>query len=124
VSKSHSRFMQEPSPEYLKAVQVLRQLAQKESLDHALQAWAESCADERREAWAQSYGLKESKGHVCLTRFLGKQCDSVNCLRAPGDDHRSLWIKHGKPVVYVYQPYGLRGEDALSLVLGHGRIDG
>ena len=67
----------------------------------------------KKEQWAKKHGLKESKAtpHFCLCRLLGKQCrefGSTACVNAPpGSDHASLWLRDGKPAVFVYQPYGL-----------------
>ena len=65
-------------------------------------------------SWASKYGLKEARGPVCAMRLLGKKCSRVvdyreeNCAcQPPGPDHETLWCHRGKPVVYVFQPYGL-----------------
>lgn len=72
---------------------------------------------ERMEIWANANNLKESKGRCCPTRLLvGKQCraltrklnsDKCACLDLEGllKDHESLWLKDGRPHVYVIQPY-------------------
>ena len=73
--------------------------------------------------WASKYGLKQARGPVCAARLLGKKCSGAavyregKCLcRPPGSDHETLWCHEGKPVVYVFQPYGLSGSqmDELS----------
>lgn len=71
-----------------------------------------------RKQWSLRYGLKEAKDPVCAMRLLGKKCagrypgdqtDQCAC-QPPGSDHETLWSYKNKPVVYVFQPYGLGGE--------------
>jgi hypothetical protein len=77
--------------------------------------------------WANEHGgLKEAKTN-CPSRLFGKRC-TCN-LRCPGCnrlqrllhnhpyyDHPSLWLKDGKPYVFVLQPYEWEqeAEDALA----------
>lgn len=71
---------------------------------------------ELKKSWALRHGLRESTGHPCLARLVGKtcwiyrdaryqrKCEELEC-DAPQADHTSMWIKDGRPAAYVMQPY-------------------
>lgn len=88
-----------------------------------MRAFAEATWAGREEAWAARYRLKKSGGHPCIARLLGKRCwygghgsyDSPPC-SPPGADHASLWIRDGKPIAYVFQPYGLTNDTLHELL--------
>lgn len=81
-----------------------------------------------RKDWKQQYalahGLKESPvGKACISRVIGTQCSShtgrwgvEGPCRPPGADHVSLWLRGGKPYVYVFQPYGLDNRTLVQLM--------
>lgn len=60
--------------------------------------------------WAKREGVKESRGHVCLTRLAHGRCNGLDCDKLPGRDHTSMWTKAGRPHIYVTQPYVLHAE--------------
>lgn len=111
-----SRFVtakQQRIPEYIQAVTALEALAQ-ENEDLASRALAEATCEVRRKVWAQREGVKESTGHVCVARLLGKRCrmssstprrGEVPPCRPPGADHPKLWLRNGKPAIYTFEPY-------------------
>lgn len=61
-------------------------------------------------AWSEREGVKESRGHICLTRIAHGRCNGLDCEQLPGRDHTSLWTKAGRPHIYVTQPYVLYAE--------------
>lgn len=72
-------------------------------------------AEKAQKAWRETRGVKESRGHLCITRLLGRRCQigrfygeamEHQCL-PPGADHYSLWIdkKTKRPEIFVSQPY-------------------
>lgn len=89
--------------------------------------------DAMRENWQQIHGLRPAGGSTayCICRLLGRRHGRYGCVvpAPPGCDHPSLWLRDGKPVVFVFQPYGLTHAQLVSLVayaeeLGlHLRID-
>lgn len=82
-------------------------------------AWETRYAPERDErgdaaakrAWAEREGVVMSAdGHACLLRLThedGGDRHPGRCVYLPGSDHTSMWMKDGKPHVYVTQPYDL-----------------
>jgi hypothetical protein len=73
---------------------------------------------ELKASWAKKHGLRESTGHPCLARLVGKSCwvyrdarfkkkaEEIDC-DVPKADHTSLWTKGGRAAAYVMQPYGI-----------------
>ncbi len=91
--------------EYIAAVEAMGRL----SPDHAHRAWAEATSEASMKAWATRYGVNRSSGHICIQRVIGKNCKyrgviGKSCM-PPMADHCSLWLKGGKPYVFVSQPY-------------------
>jgi hypothetical protein len=77
-------------------------------------------AEKAKKEWAEHHGLKEVRNTpYCVCRLLGKVCKRFgvsDCLNAPpGCDHPSLWLRNGKPVTFVFQPYGLCNADVEKL---------
>lgn len=60
-------------------------------------------------------GLKESPRRS-WERLLGKIDREGLEEKLPGSDHDSLWLKDGKPYVYVMQPYGIDMERLEKLI--------
>lgn len=62
-----------------------------------------------RRAWAQREGVTAADHHFCLTRLTAEGCRRAGdtCHHLRGADHTSLWMKDGKPHIYVTQPYDL-----------------
>lgn len=101
------------SARYRRAVEALRLVAQEEGLDQAQRAVGEALSDLRKDAWVKGHSLKPTDGSVFWSELLGKRPSREEELsRLPGDDHVTLWLKDGKPDVYVSQPYAL-GLDTL-----------
>lgn len=101
------------SASYQRAVEALRLVAEEEGLDPAQRAVAEALSELRQAAWIKRHGLEQSDGSIHWLELLGRRPGGEEqLLRLPGDDHVSLWLKGGKPDVYVSQPYAL-GVDTL-----------
>ena len=100
---------------YIQALEALRALMAVQGSDAAGRAYAEVVADEHREAFAKSRGLTQSDGRLCVQRLVGKQCNFQDCA-PPAGDHDSLWVRNGKPALYLMQPYGLTWDDMKKLV--------
>ncbi|MEW6770444.1 MAG: hypothetical protein AB1330_03525 [Bacillota bacterium] len=109
-----SRFVSKPTTLYRQTVDLLRQLEETEG--KAERAYAEAVWERYRDAWAKRHGLKQTNGHVCVRRLLAGRCNRMNCIFPPANDHHSLWLRGGKPAVYVFQPYGLSHEQLCALV--------
>lgn len=95
---------------YREAVRALRALAEAEGTDIASRAHAEATADLKRADWARSRGVQESGGRPCIGRLSGRPSDhnqSDHQCNPPKGDHCSLWMKDGRPEVFVSQPYEL-----------------
>jgi hypothetical protein len=106
------------SAEYQTLLSAFRNL---DSSDAASQAFRETYTSEHKQVWANKHGglkLLQS-GRRCVHRLTGTnpRCSGFDegC-RPPRDDHPTLWLWKGEPVVYVYQPYGLSGRDTQQLV--------
>lgn len=67
---------------------------------------------ELRRAWMNREGVTLADHHYCLLRVTAGGCRQVGaaCLYLPGSDHTTLWMKDGKPHIYVTQPYDLDQE--------------
>lgn len=100
---------------YLKAVEALSALLAAQGEDAVSRAFAEASAEARAEDFAKSRGLKRSGGRLCVHRLSGRQCDLRDCV-PPAGDHDTLWLRHGKPALYLAQPYQLEWEDLKRLV--------
>ena len=62
--------------------------------------------------WATVHGLRKSPvSNPCIWRLMGKKCNygkSHYCVPGGmGLDHCSLWLKNGRPEVFISQPYQL-----------------
>jgi hypothetical protein len=95
----------------------LRQLTAESDVDVVSRVYASAVHAASCQEWAQGLGLRRSTGHPCLGRLRDGRCTEqyayqygqstkhrIPC-RIPGADHDSLWLKNGKPVLYVTQPY-------------------
>ncbi len=100
------QFVVKPTPEYLRAVAVLNGL---ESADQRTRAYAQASYAEIKAAYIERHGLKPTTGAKCVCRLISKdgRCHCNGSMIVPGSDHSSLWLKDGKPYVYVTQPYHL-----------------
>jgi hypothetical protein len=104
-----SRFHGPPvSPEYYRALLALYDVP----AGDRDRVFADSIAQHIEERFAEAFQLKKSSGSLCVQRLLGKRCGKgkiwANCeCFPPGTDHASLWLKDGKPALFVSQPYGI-----------------
>lgn len=99
-----------------KADEDTRRLVERLSLHpNASDVYASAVMERRKAEWLLHRALKQSQGHSCVKRLLS-HCDGRHCLFPPGNDHPSLWLFDGKPIVYVFQPYGMNQSDVEGLV--------
>lgn len=107
---------------YFKAVGALRALMEAQDEDAASRAYAEAVAEAYEASFARSRGLKPSQGHACVYRLIGRRCQGTH-LAPPGGDHDTLWLKDGRPEIYLMQPYGLgwrKMRELIAFCLQHG----
>lgn len=109
------QFVTKPSPGYQKAVAALRELP---DTDQRARAYAQSVYAESLEAYTNKRGLKPTTGTRCVCRLISKdgRCHCNGSMIVPGRDHSSLWLKDGKPYVYITQPYHLDFKTLQELV--------
>ncbi|KKN08239.1 hypothetical protein LCGC14_1058630 [marine sediment metagenome] len=80
----------------------------------------EKAAAKAKKGWALREKLKESRrtATYCVCSLLGKGCKrygSSDCVNGvPECDHPSLWLRDGKPAVFVSQPYQIRDPKRLG----------
>ncbi len=107
--KNPGRWAHEPGSAYDRAIDGM----------HAGEARYAPQPDEVRDsqakkAWAEREGVTMSMdGHACLLRLThedGGDRHAGRCVHLPGSDHTSMWMKAGKPHIYVTQPYELDDE--------------
>ena len=117
------QFLSRPSERYLNAVAALRALLEESGdPDVVRRAYAEAVWDAIRDEWYTKAGLRPTRGYHYPGRLLGKSAgdfdreDPEAPPWPPGNDHGSLWLKDGKPAVYVFEPYMLTWETLQELV--------
>lgn len=113
------QFAPDPSEAWVNAVNTMKAMMEPRSEDVLIYAYAEATYERYKDDWASRHGVKQTpSGHACIARLLGRQCkvgydphganyNSRPPCHPPGDDHASLWLKDGKPAIYVFQPYSL-----------------
>lgn len=118
-----SRFNKKPSPLYREAVLALSRLIEAEGIDQTERASAEALSEPLLEQWKKTIGATRSQGQPCLNRLLGGRhqehwnSDRVcHPCRIPISDHTTSWIKNGKPVCILSQPYSLSTENMREIV--------
>ena len=123
-------FVSNPSKQYLKTVEMLEGLLGDEN-NEPVRAYAAAVYEKSRNDWVAKNNLRQSGGHSCLNLLVGKRCylaydwplgrtknhkhGGLSCF-PPGADHCSLWLRDGKPAVFVMQPYDLDGDMLFELV--------
>lgn len=115
------RFMTDKSQKYIETVEKIKDLVKTDGLDAAGRAYAEATSEQLKKDYAESRGLKPTTGRVDLCRLIGRQVKGHPSLGAGWYsgrwiDHPSLWIKNGKPDVFISQPYHLSLEDMAQLI--------
>jgi hypothetical protein len=124
--RSPGRWAREPGSAYDRAIDGM----------HAWNARIPPFRDEARNAelrraWMKREGVTLAERHYCLLQLTEEGCRQVGapCVHLPGCDHTTLWLKGGKPHVYVTQPYNLDQElldDMFRVCRRHGltlRVD-
>lgn len=102
------------SDAYRLAVQVLRDLAESESPDNAHRAAAEAFAGIFQRDWVKYRKVKKSNSPLDRHKLFSKGRSASTFTNL--DDHPSIWLRDGKPTIYVSQPYGLGTEALRELV--------
>ena len=100
------------TPAFERAVEALQALEDAGTMDAAC---AEATRDYREQLYIKRRGVKLSPGLCILERLTGRRAvrDPVSFAWI---DHRSLWLKDGKPYSFVTQPYGLSLNDLKQIV--------
>jgi hypothetical protein len=106
---------------FQEAVTALRKLGHKEGWWQVDRAYAVAVQESRYNDFAKNNG-KESSGHCCIARLVGKRCRQsyaygiaknpdesryAPCSLPAGVERLSFWLKEGKPSCYVSEPYDL-----------------
>jgi hypothetical protein len=106
-----SRFMENPSARYKKAVSALRLLLSEEGEAMASRAFAEVTEKARKDDFVKVHKLESpSNNHVCYHRLMGEPCPDEQChspILIPHADHCSEWEQDGKTKMIISQPYYL-----------------
>lgn len=110
------------TPPVRRVMAELQRLTEEAGADLTSRVYASAVAAGTCETWAKTRGLRLSPRHPCLGRLRDGRCwevwewrrgesakERIPC-QLPGADHASLWLKAGKPAVYVSQPYHLPWE--------------
>lgn len=103
------------TPAYDAAVKALKKVPP----DLRDRAFAEAASEEARKIWAESRQVTPAKyGQQFWGRLVGKRRPTVTTRNdlLPADDHFTLWLKDGRPEVYVSQPYDLSLDDLRQIV--------
>lgn len=109
-----SRFNYQPSTVYEKAVLALHALLETEGADRVRRACADVTSEVNKKRFAEINGLKQAR-YAELHRLMPKP------VRNPMDrilinngsnfiDHPSLWLKDGKPVIFLSEVYEMNEE--------------
>lgn len=108
--KNPGRWAHEPGSAYDRAIDGM----------HAWDARIPPDRDEKRDAelrraWMKREGVTQAESHACLLRLTELGCSRTAhaCVYLPGSDHTTMWLKAGKPHIYVTQPYNL-GQERLD----------
>ena len=99
---------------YIETVKKIRELVSAEG--DVGRAYAEAVRDHSKAVYLRTRGLKPTSGRVDLCRLTGKRARADNGYYMGWIDHPSLWIKDGKPEVFISQPYQLSLEDMRELI--------
>lgn len=104
-----SRFMNSQTPAYKAALACLT-VAKGVDVQRLV---ADVTHGQLRDSFIKLYGLKERKGHACTHRLKGsRQCrcytrEGYKPLDIPHGDHLSEWVRGGRTVAILSQPYGI-----------------
>jgi hypothetical protein len=116
-----SRFMSARSELYEKAVRALADLVRREGFDDAGRAWAEVASPLVRRRFCDHWRVRPAPNVTnCAGRLAGRRhkppfyvCDHCS---PPGTDHPWLFLRDGKPALFVSQPYTLSWDEMQRLV--------
>lgn len=118
MSRVTTRFLsrKERTPLYEAAVAALQALS--EEGGSPTRAFAEAVAETRQQRFGARHKVKPSGGSATIARLIGKGLSQEDryLLRPPGADHDSLWLRDGKPVMFVTQPYELHRDGMREIV--------
>ena len=115
-----SRFMKDRSEAYEKAVEALTRLLKEEDPDSVERACAEILAPIREKKFLEWRELERylDLPRNCVAELLGKRHRDPCCeyCGPPVDDHTQSFVKDGKIITLVTQPYDLSWETMHKLV--------
>ena len=119
-----TRFVGEARREYIDTLKQIAALGDQEAFRVSAEALSKLL-----DTLMEALGYRRSNGQICAARLLGGRCTEYGRADGPkehphappGDDHPSLWLKDGKPHIYVSQPYGLEWDKLRALVMWCGR---
>lgn len=77
-----------------------------------MQSDDQNLRDQLREQWMKFHGVAPSKRAVGYMHLLGSR---EVYRRRLWEDHEAMFVKDGKPYLYVSQPYGLFPDEARAL---------
>ena len=133
INKSGRLFVSKKtfySADYINLVTTLIRYESEHSDDYVSRAYAEVICDEFERTFKRKYKVdKESKAEPSILKLMSDKkkrrayAGSYNYGLAKGlpggiDDHPSMWLYNGKPVVYLTQPYSHRvNTDTLNELL-------
>lgn len=99
------------TPAYEKAVAALIALRE-EDPGLMTPAFAEAATTYKEQVYRRRHGLNKSRAGNTFDRLIGKRTYfGYNNLWQRWMDHSSLWLKDGRPYLFVGQPYGLTLRD-------------
>lgn len=116
LSGRHYVDQQFRTPVYEKAVAALVALREEDpSLMSA--AYAEAATTYKEQAYCRKHGVNRSRAGNTFDRLIGRRKDyGYSSLWQRWMDHPSLWLKGGRPHIFVGQPYGLTLRDLQEIV--------
>ena len=105
------------------AMRELRELGCQEACGRA---YGEATKEAAEREFAKSYGVKRAR-HACIHRLCGRVCgfsrQRVCHCSPPGSDHGTMWLKNGKPFMFVCQPYTM-GTIAMAEAVTFAKANG
>ena len=104
-----TKFMREPTKQYMETLTQLQGLLQEEGLDAVQRVYADATSDAIKQDFQEFRDLEnETPG--------GRR--KIGTLMEPPGDHFNGWTRNGKRVLLISQPYELKGKDLLRLAMG------
>lgn len=113
-SSLNHRFGEVTTPEAVAALAQIRKLREESGSGECKRIAAIGISEAVEQLFAAAHQVKKAPSSHCIRRLLGESCGynrgRVCSCRPPGDDHGQLWLKDGKPHLWISQPYSIGGE--------------